>query len=208
MPLGYSDGLCRAHIISPGASDATQIRTPAAASFLQDVALRDLAVHATHAVCVDGRGDVYQWGDGFFGQEEDRPPGGTPVLTLQGKVRPSSPHALADLIFRRLSEYQQGAGHRITRLCAFSFWEGIRDTGACSQPRYGSGAVQFAVVEHGLVVGRGNGSSARRDRTSAKARVGREVSIRYFALIFTTPTTFQRYAESRRSLLGMTTCSR
>lgn len=71
-----------------------QIRTPAAASFLQDVALRDLAVHATHAACVDGRGDVYQWGDGFFGQqpseqstsasgEDDR----KPVLTLQGKVR-------------------------------------------------------------------------------------------------------------------------
>ena len=27
--LGYSDGLCRAHIISPSASDAPQIRTPA-----------------------------------------------------------------------------------------------------------------------------------------------------------------------------------
>ena len=52
------------------------------------MALRDLAVHATHAVCVDGRGDVYQWGDGFFGQkEEDRASGGTPVLTLRGKVR-------------------------------------------------------------------------------------------------------------------------
>ncbi|KAH9057096.1 RCC1/BLIP-II [Lactarius deliciosus] len=50
-------GSNRSRIISPGASDAAQIRTPAAASFLQDVALRDLAVHATHAVCVDGRGD-------------------------------------------------------------------------------------------------------------------------------------------------------
>lgn len=76
-------GSNRSHIISPGASDAAQIRTPAAASFLQDVALRDLAVHATHAVCVDGRGDVYQWGDGFFGS--DHASGGTPVLTLRGK---------------------------------------------------------------------------------------------------------------------------
>lgn len=79
-------GSNRSRIISPGASDATQIRTPAAASFLQDVALRDLAVHATHAVCVDGRGDVYQWGDGFFGQ--DRRPAaseGAPELTLRGK---------------------------------------------------------------------------------------------------------------------------
>ena len=52
------------------------------------MALRDLAVHATHAVCVDGRGDVYQWGDGFFGQEDgDHASEGTPVLTLRGKVR-------------------------------------------------------------------------------------------------------------------------
>ncbi|KAI0255373.1 regulator of chromosome condensation 1/beta-lactamase-inhibitor protein II [Lactifluus subvellereus] len=77
-------GSNRSRIISPDASDVTQIRTPAVASFLQDVALRDLAVHATHAVCVDGRGDVYQWGDGFFGQRsasDNR----KPVLTLQGK---------------------------------------------------------------------------------------------------------------------------
>ncbi|KAH9954225.1 regulator of chromosome condensation 1/beta-lactamase-inhibitor protein II [Lactifluus volemus] len=77
-------GSNRSHIISPDSSDAMQIRTPAVASFLQDVALRDLAVHATHAVCVDGRGDVYQWGDGFFDQKsasDDR----KPVLTLQGK---------------------------------------------------------------------------------------------------------------------------
>ncbi|KAI9433941.1 RCC1/BLIP-II [Lactarius indigo] len=75
-------GSNRSRIIAPSASDAAQIRTPAAASFLQDVALRDLAVHATHAVCVDGRGDVYQWGDGFFGDPASE---GTPVLTLRGK---------------------------------------------------------------------------------------------------------------------------
>ncbi|KAH9171455.1 RCC1/BLIP-II [Lactarius sanguifluus] len=50
---------------------------------LRTVALRDLAVHATHAVCVDGRGDVYQWGDGFFGHPASAD--GTPVLTLRGK---------------------------------------------------------------------------------------------------------------------------
>jgi hypothetical protein len=80
-----------------------QIRTPAVASFLQDVALRDLAVHATHAVCVDGRGDVYQWGDGFFEQKsasDDR----KPLLTLQGKVCPPLTFTLkwltTTLIFR------------------------------------------------------------------------------------------------------------
>lgn len=77
----------RARIISPDESDATQIRTPKVASFLQDVALRDLAVHAAHAACVDGRGDVYQWGDGFFAAERSASGDGKPVLTLRGKVR-------------------------------------------------------------------------------------------------------------------------
>ena len=79
--LGY-----RGRIISPGESDGAQIRTPKVASFLRDVALRDLAVHAAHAACVDGRGDVYQWGDGFFAQES-APGDRKPVLTLRGKVR-------------------------------------------------------------------------------------------------------------------------
>jgi len=77
-------GSNRARIISPDTSDAVQIRTPAVASFLRDVALRDLAVHASHAACVDGRGDVYQWGDGFFSgrfASGDR----KPILTLRGK---------------------------------------------------------------------------------------------------------------------------
>ena len=81
----------RARIISPDASDAVQIRTPAVASFLQDVALRDLAVHATHAACVDGRGDVYQWGDGFFGERSASGDDRKPMLTLQGKVRCAPP---------------------------------------------------------------------------------------------------------------------
>ena len=154
----------RSRIISPGASDAAQIRTPAVASFLQDVALRDLAVHATHAVCVDGRGDVYQWGDGFFGGQDRASSSssssseGTPVLTLRGKVRPffssfmcrnTSPTSLC-------TGYHQGAGHGITRLCSFGLGEGICDTGARSQPVSESGrpdAVERAVVGHGLAVG-------------------------------------------------------
>ncbi len=51
----------RAHIISSDASDVvrTRIHTPKVASFLRDVALRDMAVRATHAAYVDGRGDTY-----------------------------------------------------------------------------------------------------------------------------------------------------
>ena len=94
-------GFHRAHIISPDASDAVQIRTPAVASFLQDVALRDLAVHATHAACVDGRGDVYQWGDGFFGGQTSAAAAAAAasgdnrkaMLTLQGKVRAVPPRS-------------------------------------------------------------------------------------------------------------------
>lgn len=72
-------------IISPDDSDAAQIRTPKVASFLRDVTLRDLAVHSTHAFCVNGRGEVYQWRDGSslrglrLGIEKS-------VLTLRGQV--------------------------------------------------------------------------------------------------------------------------
>lgn len=39
------------------------------APLFQDVALHDLAVHVTPAVCIDGRRDMYQWGDRFFSQD-------------------------------------------------------------------------------------------------------------------------------------------
>ncbi|KAI0336350.1 RCC1/BLIP-II [Cubamyces sp. BRFM 1775] len=60
------------------------IRAPTPSEWFDNVALRDLALHEHHAACVDARGDVYQWGDGFFGNE----PGsshGKPRLTLRGK---------------------------------------------------------------------------------------------------------------------------
>ncbi|KAG8895115.1 hypothetical protein FRB99_000759 [Tulasnella sp. 403] len=48
------------------------------------VALRDLAFHEKHAACVDAAGNVYQWGDGFFGKghPEDKR---QPIPTLKGK---------------------------------------------------------------------------------------------------------------------------
>ncbi|KAA1471342.1 RCC1/BLIP-II [Dentipellis sp. KUC8613] len=76
-------GSNKSHTIMPDKAGVEQVRSPAAASFLEDVALRDLALHASHAACVDVRGDVYQWGDGFFrsADVQDR----TPVPTLKGK---------------------------------------------------------------------------------------------------------------------------
>lgn len=82
----YSD-----HELSPASSDSGVIRTPTNATWLDNVALRDLQLHEKHAACVDARGDVYQWGDGFFGKASS----GTPSakLTLRGKVRQESTHA-------------------------------------------------------------------------------------------------------------------
>lgn len=75
------------NVIAPQSPGVESIRTPSTAAWLQNVALRDLALHEKHAACVDARGDVYQWGDRFFGQpstslEDQR----KPTLTLRGKV--------------------------------------------------------------------------------------------------------------------------
>ncbi|KAG6896734.1 hypothetical protein C0992_006451 [Termitomyces sp. T32_za158] len=58
------------------------IRTPSIAEWLDGVALRDLAIHNDHAACVDSRGDVYQWGNGFTDGNEQKK---KPILTLREK---------------------------------------------------------------------------------------------------------------------------
>ncbi|OCH95595.1 RCC1/BLIP-II protein [Obba rivulosa] len=60
------------------------VRIPAVAEWLDNVALRDISLHEKHAACVDARGDVYQWGDGFFGDNAGSS-SGKPALTLRGK---------------------------------------------------------------------------------------------------------------------------
>lgn len=52
---------------------------PSDVPWLHNVALRDLALHESHAALVDARGDVYQWGDGFATRLQK------PILTLSGK---------------------------------------------------------------------------------------------------------------------------
>lgn len=61
------------------------IRQPTIARWLDNVALRDMQLHRRHAACVDARGDVYQWGDGFFGPMLEG--SAKPIPTLKGKVR-------------------------------------------------------------------------------------------------------------------------
>ncbi|KAH9842348.1 RCC1/BLIP-II [Rhodofomes roseus] len=76
-------GSNKSHTLSIDAESPDSIRAPAVAAWLENVALRELALHERHAACVDARGDVYQWGSGF----EDRPgsSSGQPTRTLRGK---------------------------------------------------------------------------------------------------------------------------
>ena len=79
------------HVLSADVQVPESVRTPSVAGWLKDVALRDLGLHEQHGACIDARGDVYQWGDGFFGThpaDAGAAPSssGNPVLTLRGKV--------------------------------------------------------------------------------------------------------------------------
>ncbi|KAJ7470577.1 regulator of chromosome condensation 1/beta-lactamase-inhibitor protein II [Mycena latifolia] len=75
-------GSNRAKILSPLLPSSITIKKPFAATWLDNVALRDLALHERHAACVDVRGDVYQWGEGFASSGLDD---GCPTRTLSGK---------------------------------------------------------------------------------------------------------------------------
>jgi hypothetical protein len=70
----------RKNTIAPDAPASDWLRLPTNAEWLKDVALRDLTLQEHYAACVDARGDVYQWGDGFTGST-------LPTRTLSGKVR-------------------------------------------------------------------------------------------------------------------------
>ncbi|KAI0340522.1 RCC1/BLIP-II [Trametopsis cervina] len=81
-------GSNRTHVLSSEKDVPESVRTPAVADWLDGIALRDLTLHDSHAACIDAKGDVYQWGDGFFGLQESasRPSSsGKPTLTLRGK---------------------------------------------------------------------------------------------------------------------------
>ncbi|KZT28540.1 RCC1/BLIP-II protein [Neolentinus lepideus HHB14362 ss-1] len=73
--------------ISPDDRMVDLFRLPTPVKWLQNVALRDLALHERHAACVDARGNVYQWGNGFFGVGPSDLKGQewAPKQTLQGK---------------------------------------------------------------------------------------------------------------------------
>lgn len=74
-------GSNRSNTLIPDAVET--IRTPSVTKWLDGVALRDLAIHRHHAACVDARGDVYQWGDGFPSSDPGKQ--FKPTLTLRNK---------------------------------------------------------------------------------------------------------------------------
>ena len=79
--------LKRSRIIDPNAPDVGTVQRPTNVKWLENVALRDLVLHEHHAACVDSRGDVYQWGDGFFGSgSASEAEARKPKATLIGKV--------------------------------------------------------------------------------------------------------------------------
>ena len=72
----------RSGLISPDTPEVETFRSPFTVRWLEDVALRDLALHEHHGACVDARGDVYQWGDAYYEKEAER----LPTLSLKDKV--------------------------------------------------------------------------------------------------------------------------
>ncbi|KDN49438.1 hypothetical protein RSAG8_02140, partial [Rhizoctonia solani AG-8 WAC10335] len=77
----YVWGSNKYNLLVPGSGKDT-IRTPEEVLSWTGVALRDLAFHEKHAACVDAAGDVYQWGDAYYGE---RDAGGGPQRALSGK---------------------------------------------------------------------------------------------------------------------------
>ncbi|KAJ4488156.1 RCC1/BLIP-II [Lentinula aciculospora] len=67
-------GSNRSQKLLPNDAKSESIRSPTTAKWLDNVALRELALHKDYAACVDARGDVYQWGQGV-----------EPSLTLKGQ---------------------------------------------------------------------------------------------------------------------------
>ncbi|KAH6896476.1 regulator of chromosome condensation 1/beta-lactamase-inhibitor protein II [Coprinopsis sp. MPI-PUGE-AT-0042] len=78
-------GSNRAKILSHASPTDESIRSPSVARWLDGIALRDLQLHERHAACVDAKGDVYQWGEGYLGDLQWEGDSHSPKLTLKGK---------------------------------------------------------------------------------------------------------------------------
>ena len=117
------------------------VRTPAVAGWLKDVALRDLGLHEEHGACIDALGDVYQWGDGFFGTHNsgDATSSGKPVLTLRGKVCHPEEYIHARFNFTNvlMVEYHKTATYRGQGVRVVGFWAYLRIVRATDRAKVG-----------------------------------------------------------------------
>lgn len=114
----------RTRLIDPQSPGIGTFQTPVNAKWLENMALRDIALHERHAACVDARGDVYQWGDGFFGSKSDAK---IPRITLRGKVRSVSPQVRKIRIqCSCFTEHHKGTVDGLPCLCAISLREHLR----------------------------------------------------------------------------------
>ena len=149
------------------------IRTPSIAKWLDGVALQDLAIHQHHAACVDGRGDVYQWGSGFSGSD----PGTQlkPTLTLRNKVSDFVGPFPSNLPTAKV-EHHTAETDRRTIIRTFGIWKGIRAGDGRQKAK--SDCKRFYakfVVESWLVLGRRRDNRLCRDHTKGSPCMGRKV---------------------------------
>ncbi|KAL5490451.1 hypothetical protein ACEPAI_5284 [Sanghuangporus weigelae] len=108
--LALAWGSNRDGLISPTQPEVEGFRVPTSVPWLKDVALRDLALLERYGVCIDARGDLYQWNTESKG----------PYLTLSGKdivslqTAPSRIFALSSSgkIYVLSSDLQQDTGKR------------------------------------------------------------------------------------------------
>jgi hypothetical protein len=130
----YTKQFYRDKILSPEISSDENLRTPTVAKWLDGVALRDLQLHQKHAACIDARGDVYQWGEGFFGEAVKAVH--SPKLTLRSKVRLSASARKGQWAnAKRLLEYCSTPAHRREALCALCIWKGLYNCYRCIQTK-------------------------------------------------------------------------
>lgn len=167
----------RSHVLSISEDIEESIRSPAVANWLENVALRELALHERHAACVDARGDVYQWGDGFAGRPGSS--SGKPIRTLRGKVRKQhSPSAAVPDVAMGV-EHCSSPAHTDTHICIVGVWTYICAlvfVGGAGTPARHADTSKLAVVGHRVAMGRGGRQGLRGHHTRCEAWVGREVS--------------------------------
>ena len=173
----------RSHVLSISEDVEQSIRSPAVANWLENVALRELVLHERHAACVDARGDVYQWGDGF--QSQPGSSSGKPIRTLRGKVRIRyycMSAAVSDIA--RSAEHCPSPAHVdmcVCTVCIRAHICAFLVIGGAGSPPWYADSRELAVVGYGMAMGRGGRQGLRCHHTRRETWMGGEVSCHPFS---------------------------